>query len=245
LRPPVDPTTNGKSQKRHPGVTAHTTIAYGILQAMEAGTEEATAARSAELATAARSGDLDAVQRLSDPIFWDRAGREDWTELLAVTQGAVELGVLGRRGLLQLPPGSVIETLWADRQGVLLLDDQRQFTLLDRAGLLASGDEERIDRMSTKLRAEDAALRYVDALLARDEVAAGAFYEPAFAVRADLDLHERLPFLRSAELIGSVGPRTLVRVELEGGEQTIEYLWREHDGALAIVGARVFRPAAG
>ncbi len=212
---------------------------------MEAGTEEATAARSAELAAAARGGDLDAVQRLAGAGFWERAGREDWTELLAETQGAIELGVLGRRSLLRLLPGSVVEVLWADREGVLLVDDQRLFTLLDRAGLLASGDDERIARTQTKLRSEDAAYRYLDALLARDEIAAGAFYEPAFAARADLDLHERLPFLRSAELLGSVGPRTLVRVELEGGEQTIEYLWREHDGALAIVGARVFRPAAG
>jgi Tfp pilus assembly protein PilW len=148
--------------------------------------------------------------------------------------------VLGRRSLIRLLPTSVVEGQWIDRGGELLLEDQREFTLLDRTGL--DGDPERLQRMRTKRRSEDAAMRYVSALQERDEVAAGAFFEPGFARSGDIDLLERLPFLTVAELIGSVGPRTLVRVELEGGEQTIEYLWRDHDGVLAIVGARVFRP---
>ena len=198
------------------------------------------AQRAAQLAGIYQTGDAAAAEPLCDPVFWERAGREKLPELLADVATARVLGVLGRRSLIRLLPTSVVEGQWIDRGGELLLEDQREFTLLDRTGL--DGDPERLQRMRTKRRSEDAAMRYVSALQERDEVAAGAFFEPGFARSGDIDLLERLPFLTVAELIGSVGPRTLVRVELEGGEQTIEYLWRDHDGALAIVGARVFRP---
>jgi len=198
------------------------------------------AQRAAQLAGIYQTGDAAAAEPLCDPVFWERAGREELPELLADVATARLLGVLGRRSLIRLLPTSVVEGQWIDRGGELLLEDQREFTLLDRTGL--DGDPERLQRMRTKRRSEDAAMRYVSALQERDEVAAGAFFEPGFARAGDIDLLERLPFLATAELIGSVGPRTLVRVELEGGEQTIEYLWRDHDGALAIVGARVFRP---
>jgi len=198
------------------------------------------AQRAAQLAGIYQTGDAAAAEPLCDPVFWERAGREELPELLADVATARVLGVLGRRSLIRLLPTSVVEGQWIDRGGELLLEDQREFTLLDRTGL--DGDPERLQRMRTKRRSEDAAMRYVSALQERDEVAAGAFFEPGFARSGDIDLLERLPFLTVAELIGSVGPRTLVRVELEGGEQTIEYLWRDHDGVLAIVGARVFRP---
>jgi len=202
--------------------------------------ERRIAQRASQLAKAYEAGDVAAVESLCEPAFWERAGQEEVPELLADVATVRVLGVLGRRSLIRLLPTSVVEGQWIDRGGELLLEDQREFTLLDRTGL--DGDPERQERVRTKRRSEDAAIRYVSALRERDEVAAGAFFEPAFARAGDIDLLERLPFLATAELIGSVGPRTLVRVELEGGEQTIEYLWRDHDGALAIVGARVFRP---
>jgi|SRR5690349_3763557 len=203
--------------------------------------ERRTAQRAAELAALYQAGDAAAVRPLCDPSFWERVGDEELPELLADVAAARVLGVLGRRSLIRLLPNSVVESQWIERDGELLLEDQREFTLLDRAAL-DRADPERLDRVRTKRRAEDAAMRYVAALEERDEVAAGAFFESSFARAGDADLLERLPFLAAAELIGSVGPRTLVQVELEGGEQTIEYLWRDHDGAMAIVGARVFRP---
>lgn len=210
---------------------------------MDVELERRIARRAAELARLFEAGDAAAIEPLCDPAFWARAGGEELSELVEDGRSATVLGVLGRRSLIHLAPGSVVEGQWIERGGELLLEDQREFTLLDRVGLIGA-EPERVERVRTKRRAEDAAMRYVAALQDRDEVAAGAFYEPSFARAGDVDLLERLPFLREVELIGSVGPRTLVRVELEGGEQTIEYLWRDHDGALAIVGARVFRPVA-
>lgn len=207
---------------------------------MDAELERRVAQRAAELAGLLRQGNPAAIEPLCDPGFWERAGAEEFSELLADSGAAVVLGVLGRRSLVRLVPEAVLEGQWIDRRGTLLLEDQREFTLLDRLGL-AGASPERLEQVRTKRHAEDAARRYVDALRDRDEVAAGAFFEPAFARAADVDLLERLPFLRSAELIGSVGPRTLVRFELEGGEQTVEYLWRDHEGSPAIVGARTFR----
>jgi hypothetical protein len=207
---------------------------------MDAELERRIALRAGELAALLDAGDAAAVEPLCDPSFWERAGHEELPELLEDVDAVRVLGVLGRRSLISLVPRSVIESQWLDRGGELLLEDQREFTLLDRVSLVGA-DAERLDRVRTKRRSEDAAQRYVAALEERDEVAAGAFFEPAFARAADVDLLERLPFLRAAELIGSVGPRTLVRLELEGGEQTVEYLWRDHEGSLAIVGARTFR----
>jgi hypothetical protein len=207
---------------------------------MDAELERRVGQRAAELASLLEQGDAAVIEPLCDPEFWERAGAEEFPELLEEAGRAVVLGVLGRRSLIRLLPESTLEGQWVDRDGELLLEDQREFTMLDRVSL-AEASPERIERMQTKRRAEDAARRYVDSLQERDEVAAGAFFEPVFARAADVDLLERLPFLRAAELIGSVGPRTLVRLELEGGEQTVEYLWRDHDGSMAIVGARTFR----
>jgi hypothetical protein len=48
--------------------------------------------------------------------------------------------------------------------------------------------------------------------------------------------------VRRAELIGSVGPRTLVWLAMADGERTVELLWRRHDDRLLIAGARTFTP---
>ena len=175
------------------------------------------------------------------PGLLGAGGREELPELLADVATARVLGVLGRRSLIRLLPTSVVEGQWIDRGGELLLEDQREFTLLDRTGL------DRRPRAAASACGRSAGRRTPRCATCRRCRSAtrsrpARFFEPGFARAGDIDLLERLPFLTVAELIGSVGPRTLVRVELEGGEQTIEYLWRDHDGVLAIVGARVFRP---
>src|SRR4029079_2913570 len=73
--------------------------------------------------------------------------REEFRELLADVATVRVLGVRGRRSLIRLLPTSVIEGQWIDRGGELLLEDQREFTLLDRTGL--DGDPERQGRGPT------------------------------------------------------------------------------------------------
>ena len=64
------------------------------------------------------------------------------------------------------------------------------------------------------------------------------------AARHGQEVRPRIAAVRRVELIGSVGPRTLVWLVTEDGEQTVELMWRSHDGRLQIEGARTFTPGS-
>jgi hypothetical protein len=207
-------------------------------------TERRVAEGARALAAALRAGDSGAVEALCLDEMWERAGRDDFAPLLEADEVEI-LGVLGRRSLLWLSfsergAASCAEQLWHSGEPARI-EDQRIFSLADRAAVEASGDSDRLARMRTKLESQDAAQRFVDALARRDLVAAGAFFEPTFAAQADLDLRERLPKVRDVELLAGVGPRTLVRFHTADGDLTVEYLWRKHDNVMLVAGARAFR----
>jgi len=208
-------------------------------------TERPVADGARALAAALRAGDAAAIEALCLEEMWERAGREEFGPLLDADEVEI-LGVLGRRSLLWLSfsardEAACTEQLWHSGDPARI-EDQRIFSLADRAAVEASGDADRLARMSTKLDSQDAAQRFVDALGRRDLVASGAFFEPAYAAQADLDLRERLPKVRDVELLAGVGPRTLVRFHFADGDLTVEYLWRKHEDVLLVAGARAFRP---
>ena len=202
------------------------------------------AERARELAGAIEARDLQAVRQLCTAEHWERSAEAEYGELLLHVERVELLGVLGRRDLMRLEtPGgryerSVFEHLWHDGAPPLV-DDQRQFTVINRAEVEAAGDPARLTRLATKLDAQDAAVRYAEALVRHDEAAAAAMFEPSFLRQASAELHQRVGVVSRAELIGSVGPRTLVRI-VHDHEQTIEYLWRRTADGLRIAGARVF-----
>lgn len=193
-------------------------------------------------------GDVVALERLCDPEFWERAGREELSMLAEHATDATALGVLGRRALLLVAtpagrfPRYVVEQQWTEPAGPSLVDDQRLFALIDRAQVEASGDRERLKRLRTKLDAQDAATRYAAGLAAGDEQAVASLWSSRFDEAHGAEVRPRMGRVRSAELIGSVGPRTLVRCLMDDGEETVELLWREHDGGWLVEGARTFRP---
>lgn len=195
-------------------------------------------------------GDLAALERLCDPEFWERAGREELSMLAEHASGATVLGVLGRRTLLLVPtpagryPSYVVEQQWTELGESSLVEDQRLFTLIDRAQVEASGDLERLQLLRTKLDAQDAGRRYAEGLAAGDERAVAALWSSRFDQAHGAEVRPRIGLVRSAELIGSVGPRTLIRCLMDAGEETVELLWREHDGGWLVEGARTFRPPA-
>jgi hypothetical protein len=213
--------------------------------------ENQTWARAEQLRERLLAGDADGIEALCTGDFWERSGRSDLLGVAPCVETATTLGALGRRSLISLHtvghrwPAPVLEQLWVDIDGELLLEDHRVFTLMTRAQVEALGDPEELARVQTKIQSQDAAEAYVIALNDRDERAAQAAWSQSFADRFDLDLHNPLEKLVSAELIGSVGPRTLVRAWFKDGEQTIELLWRRRDARLLIEGARVFRVPAG
>jgi hypothetical protein len=193
-------------------------------------------------------GDLAALERLCDPEFWQRAGREELGMLAQHAADATVLGVLGRRALLLVPtpagryPRYAVEQQWTEPGGPPLVEDQRLFALVDRAQLEASGDRERLQLLRTKLAAQDAAGDYAERLVAGDRRAVAALWSSRFEQAQGAELRPRIGLVRSAELIGSVGPRTLIRCLMDTGEETVELLWREHDGGWLVEGARTFRP---
>ena len=81
-------------------------------------------------------------------------------------------------------PAYVVEQQWTPAAGRPLVEDERLFTLIDRAALEAAGDTDRLARLATKLAAQDAALGYVDALNAHDAAAVMALWTPDFAAAA-------------------------------------------------------------
>lgn len=200
----------------------------------------AVADRTARLRQALLDGDLEAIRSLCTEDHWARGAAMQYEDLAGVVERAEILGVLGRRSLLLVEAAEwrygrgVFELLWHDGEPPLV-DDQRLFTLADRSTL----DGADLDRLATKLAAQDAAQRLVDRLVAHDEAGVEALFDPASLERARPELQLRVGAVRHAELVGSVGPRTLVRVT-GPTDQTIEYLWRPSGDDLRIAGARVF-----
>lgn len=207
-------------------------------------------ARALELRDALLTRDADRVEALCDPGFWQRAGREELLGLVPHVALATALGMLARRSLIRLTapgarhPEPVLEQLWARVGGALLVEDERLFSLADRAQVEGSGDQDRLQRLRTKLECQDAARAYADALAGHDVIAATAMWSAAYAAGHGDEVRPQIPTVRRAELIGSVGPRTLVWLEMDDGEHTVELLWREHDQRWLIEGARTFTPGA-
>ena len=201
------------------------------------------------MAAALGSGDLATLRALSAGEFWDRAGREELSGVARHAVAAGLLGALGRRTLLDAEtrgaeyPRYVIEQQWTAIEREPVVEDQRLFTLADRAEIEASGDADRIERMGTKLAAQDAARAYAAALARRDSAGATALWSSRFAEAHGADVLPRLRTVSDAALVAAVGPRTLVRVwYANAGDETAELLWRpSSDGALRIEGARTFR----
>ena len=204
--------------------------------------------RALELRDALLAGDAAEVEAMCAPEFWERAGRDELLGFIPHVSSATALGVLARRSLLQLSspaaryPEAVLEQLWGLSDGRLLLEDERLFTLVDRLKVEATGDRERLERLRTKLDAQDAALAYVAALTGHDMAAVTALWSSAYSDGHGREVRPLIPTVQRAELIGSVGPRTLVRLAMDGGEATVELLWRRRDGRLVIEGARTFAP---
>jgi hypothetical protein len=205
--------------------------------------------RALELRDALLAGDATALEAMSSPEFWERAGRQELLGFIPHVATATTLGVLARRSLLRLSsPGAryseaALEQLWAPFDGSLVIEDERLFTLIDRAEVEASG-EERLERLRTKLDAQDAALAYVAALAGHDTAGATAMWSPAYDESHGQEVRPQISTVLRAELIGGVGPRTLVWLSMDGGEATVELLWRRRDERLLIEGARTFTPAA-
>jgi hypothetical protein len=193
--------------------------------------------------------DMDALRALTAEELWARAAAEELAPLAKHAVAARPLGLLGRHTMLHAStPGApypvyVVEQQWTPAAGRPLVEDERLFTLVDRAALEASGDSDRLARLATKLAAQDAAQGYVDALNDHDGAAVMALWTPDFAAdRAAAT--QPVAGLQSAELIGSVGPRTLVLCRFDDHDETQELLWRPLDGRVLVQGQRSFRPPA-
>jgi hypothetical protein len=198
-----------------------------------------------ELVEALSAGDGGRIQALSVPEFWERAGAEEYAERLPF-DGPVELlGTLGDRSLLLVTPGSgprfALEQAWTDDARPLIADE-RHFELVDAAAIRAEGDEERLERLATKLAGQDAGEALAAAFERRDSAAVRAMVEPERAELADQEAGRAAGATR-AELVGSVGPRTLVRVWSGSSDVTLEYLWRRHGDDLQIAFVREFSRA--
>jgi hypothetical protein len=191
-------------------------------------------------------GDVEGLRALCDEGFWQRVGADELTRVARHATAAEPLGVLGRRSLLLVEtPGAadsryVIEQQWAGE--AYEVEDERLFTLVDGAEVEASGDRERLARLETKLAAQDAGARYAQLLAAGDADGAAAMWTESFRQAHGAEVLPRIPLVRSAELIGGVGPRTLVRCRFPDGEETVEVLWSQAGDGWLVQGARTFRP---
>ena len=191
--------------------------------------------------------DMEALRALTAEELWVRAAAEELAPLVEHAVAARPLGVLGRHTLLHAAtpgaayPAYVVEQQWTPAAGRPLVEDERLFTLIDRAALEAAGDSDRLARLATKLAAQDAAMGYVDALNDHDAAAVMAMWTPDFAA-GRAGVAPPVDGLRSAELIGSVGPRTLVLCRFADHDETQELLWRPLDGRILVQGQRSFQP---
>ena len=191
--------------------------------------------------------DMGALRALTTEELWVRAAAEELAPLAEHTATAQPLGLLGRHTMLHATtpgapyPAYVVEQQWTPAAGRPLVEDERLFTLIDRAALEAAGDTGRLARLATKLAAQDAARGYVDALNTHDAAAVMALWTPDFAA-GRVGATPRIDRLQSAELIGSVGPRTLVLCRFDDRDEIQELLWRPLDGRILVQGQRSFRP---
>lgn len=198
-----------------------------------------------ELVDALSAGDAERIRALCVPDFWERAGKDEYAERLPV-DGAVELlGILGDRSLILVTPalGSrfALEQAWTGDARPLIADE-RHFELVDAAALRAEGDQERLERLATKLAGQDAGEALVAAFDRGDGAAVRAMVEPERGDLADQEA-ERAERATRADLVGSVGPRTLVRVWSGDSDATLEYLWRRNGNDLRIAFVREFSRA--
>jgi len=196
------------------------------------------------------AGDVAGLRSLCDDGFWERVGETELAPLSRDAESAEMLGVLGRRSLMlvETPRGEVprwaLEQQWAG--DAYLVEDQRLFSLVDRAEVEASGDAQRLARLQTKLAAQDAGARYAARLAAHDADGVAAMWTESFREAHGAEVLPRIGDVRAAELIAGVGPRTLVRCRFDEGEETVEVLWREAENGWLVQGARTFRrPPAG
>jgi hypothetical protein len=91
-----------------------------------------------------------------------------------------------------------------------------------------------------KLAVQRAARRLEAAVNEGDRAAEQAHLSAEFAER-DTELRELLERTERCELIGTVATRTLLRLQLRGGDRrVVELLWREHDGTWLVEDCRVF-----
>jgi hypothetical protein len=186
------------------------------------------------------------LRELCDEGFWERVGESELVELARDAASAEMLGVLGRRSLLlvETPGGEVlrcaVEQQWAGQ--AYLVEDQRLFSLVDRAEVEAAGDLERLARLRTKLEAQDAGARYAALLASHDVDGVSAMWTESFRDAHGDEVRPRIAAVGSAELIAGVGPRTLVRCRFDHGEETVEVLWQETESGWLVHGARTFRP---
>ena len=205
--------------------------------------------RAVQMCDRLAAGDEAGLRELCDEAFWERVGEEELAGLARDASSAEMLGVLGRRSLMLVEtpggpdPRCAVEQQWAGEG--YLVDDQRLFTLVDRAEVEASGDAERLARLGTKLAAQDAGTRYAILLAANDSRGVASMWTDAFREVHGNEVLPRIPLVRSAQLVGGVGPRTLIRSRFDAGEETAEVLWREVDGRWLVAGARTFRPWGG
>ncbi|HET6848929.1 MAG TPA: hypothetical protein VFH74_08725 [Gaiellales bacterium] len=190
--------------------------------------------------------DVAALRELCDDAFWTRVGDAELAPLARDAASVEMLGVLGRRSLMLVEtpgaqqPRHSVEQQWAGER--YLVEDQRLFSLVDRAEVEASGDEARLARLRTKLAAQDAGARYAQLLAGHDAAGAASMWTAGFRESHGDEVLPRIPAVRSAELIAGVGPRTLVRCRFDEGEETVEVLWRETEDGWLVQGARTFRP---
>jgi hypothetical protein len=205
-------------------------------------------ARAGAVCAALVAHDMEALRALTAKELWGRAAAEELAPLAEHAVAARPLGLLGRHTMLHAAtpgaayPAYVVEQQWTPAAtGPPLVEDERLFTLIDRAALEAAGDTGRLARLATKLAALDAARGYVDALNAHDPSAVMALWTPDLAA-GRVGATPRIDGLRSAELIGSVGPRTLVLCRFDDHDETQELLWRPLDGRVLVQGQRSFRP---
>jgi hypothetical protein len=202
-----------------------------------------------ELAAALAAGDLGRIRALASPGFWDELeGAADYAERVPV-DGTVEvLGTLGDRSLLLVAAASgvvtdgyALEQAWTHGTPPRV-DQERLFTLLDVQRERASGEEERLARLATKIGAQEAGEALCAALAGGDAGAVREMVEPGREKLADQEA-ERATHVTRAELVGSVGSRTLVRVWSGDSDVTVEYLWRRQGDAWRIGYVREFSRA--
>ena len=192
---------------------------------------------------------MDGIHALAGPTFWDELeGAEEYADRVPVNGTVEVLGTLGDRSLLLVTPpsgvatdGYALEQAWT-HDAPPRIEQERLFTLLDVERERATADEDRLTMLATKMGAQEAAEGLCAALAAGDEGAVRSMVEPDRVELADTEA-ARAARATQAKLVGSVGPRTLVRVWSGDSDVTLEYLWRRQGDAWRIGSVREFSRA--